>query len=68
MRAVNKTLIRLLGGSGHRLDQTGIHLKFLPTCNVNSFSWDRGLNFFFFFLRYPDGDFQKAKACKCNLT
>ena len=37
VRAVNKTLIRLLGGSDHRSDQTGIHLKFLPTCNVNSF-------------------------------
>ena len=42
VRAVNKTLIRLLGGSDHRSDQTGIQLKFLPTCNVNSFvRWPR---------------------------
>ena len=47
MRAVNKTLIRLLGGSDHRSDQTGIHLKFLPTCKVNSFPWNRGLKFNF---------------------
>ena len=48
VRAVNKTLIRLLGGSDHRSDHTGIHLSFLPTCNVNSFAWDRGLKFNFF--------------------
>ena len=51
VRAVNKTMIRLLGGSDHRSDQTGIHLKFLPTCNVNSFvRWPRRVTVQYWFL------------------